>query len=96
MDVSTDFEELTVRLVVANARETRSRMVYEFQTQRTHTATFTTVVTATPVDINALLPLPVQKGLAVEDSLLQIWSRTTVPGTTIDTVTFHIPGTLCH
>jgi len=94
LDTSTDFEELTVRLVVANARETRSRMVYEFQTQRTHTATATSVATATPVDINAMLPLPAQKGLAVEDSLLQVWSRTTVSGTTVDNVTFQLPVTI--
>ena len=93
LDVGTDFEELTVRLVVANALETRSRMVFEFQTQRTHAGT-TTVVGATPTDINAMLPLPAQKGLAGEDSLLQIWSKTTVQGTTCDNVTFQLPVTI--
>ena len=93
LDVGTDFEELTVRLVVANALETRSRMVFEFQTQRTHAGT-TTVVGATPTDINAMLPLPAQKGLAGEDSLLQIWSKTTVQGTTCDYVTFQLPETI--
>lgn len=93
LDVGTDFEEMTIRLVVANALETRSRMVFEFQTQRTHAGT-TTVVGATPTDINAMLPLPAQKGLAGEDSLLQIWGKTTVPGTTVDNVTFQIPATI--
>jgi len=94
LDVGTDFEEMTVRLVVANSLETRSRMVYEFQTQRTHTATPTTVITATPVDINAMLPLPAQRGLAGEDDLLQVWAKTTVAGTTVDNVTFQIPITI--
>jgi len=95
VDLGTDFEDGMLRLVVANSRETRSVVVREFNTVRLHTATATSLITATPTDINEMMPLPeqIQSPLALEDSLLQIFFSTRSAGTTVDGVTFQIPVT---
>lgn len=94
-DVGTDFEDGILRLQVANARQTRSQMVQEFNTQRLHTQTATTVATATPTDINQMVALPLLNApKGGQDDLLQLWFRTTIPGTTVDSVTFSIPATI--
>jgi len=95
-DLGTDFEDGMLRLVVADANENRSHKVFEINTQRLHTVTPTTVITATPVDINEMIALPEQidSPAAGEDSLLQLWFSTRIAGTTIDSVTFSIPATI--
>ena len=95
LDTGTDFEDGILRLVVANARQTRSRMVQEFNTQRLHTTTATTAITATPTDINTMGALPLlNQPKGGQDDLLQLWFRTTIPGTTVDAVGFSIPATI--
>lgn len=96
LDVATDFEEGTIRLVIANANETRSRIVKVMNSQRLHTATVTTAITATPRDINEMVALPEQRHspLVGEDSLVQIWFRTNIVGTTVDACEFSIPMTV--
>jgi hypothetical protein len=96
LDVGTDFEEGTLRLMVTNARRTRSVMVYEVNTQRLHTTTATTAITATPTDINTMVALPEQLGspMVREDSFLQLWFQTRIPGTTVDACEFSIPVTI--
>lgn len=96
LDVGTDFEEGLLRLVVANSRETRSRLVFEQNTQRLHTVTVTTAITATPTDINQMVALPLDRAApkAAQDDLLQLWFRTTIPGTTVDACEFSIPATI--
>ena len=95
LDVGTGFEEGIVRLVVANARETRVVVVREVNTQRLHTVT-TTAIGAVPVDINEMVALPEQMGSPAvgEDSKLQIWFKSTIPTTTVDSAGFSIPATI--
>lgn len=95
LDVGTGFEEGIVRLVVANARQTRSVVVREVNTQRLHTTT-TTLIGAVPNDINQMVALPEQLGSPAvgEDSLLQIWFKTTQQTTTVDSAGFSIPSTI--
>ena len=95
-DLTTGFEEGIVRLVVANARETKIQMVKEMNTQRLHTVTPTTAITATPVDINEMIALPEQRQspAAGEDSLLQIYFSTRIQTTTVDACEFSIPVTV--
>ena len=95
MDVSTDFEDGILRLVVANARETRSKTVMEQNTQRLHTTTATTAITATPTSINDMIALPLLNApKAAQDDLLQLWFKTQVAETTVDAVGFSIPITI--
>ena len=96
LDVGTDFEEGILRLVVSNARETVTRVVMEMNSQRLHTTTATTAITATPTSIDDMVAIPEQinSPAAGEDSLLQLWFKTTIPGTTVDAVGFSIPCTI--
>ena len=94
LDAGTGFEEGLVRLVVANANESRSRLVKQMASQRLHTTTSTNAITATPTNIQEMVPLPAQKGLAGPDSLLQIWFKTTSATTTVDVTQFLLPCTL--
>lgn len=96
LDVGTDFEEGILRIVVANARETVSRVVMELNSQRLHTTDSTTAITATPTSIDDMVAVPeqVNSPAAGEDSLLQLWFKTTVAGTTVDAVGFSIPCTI--
>lgn len=96
LDTNVDFEEGTLRLVVANSRETRVRVVAEINTQRLHTTTITTTITATPTDINTMVALPLsgQPIRGREDDLLQLHFRTSIAGTTVDSVEFSIPATV--
>jgi len=95
LDVGVGFEEGIVRLVVANARSTRTVVVREMPTQRLHTVT-TTLIGAVPVDINQMIALPEQSGSPAvgEDSLMQIWFKTTAPTTVVDSAGFSIPATV--
>jgi len=55
-DLSTGFEEGNLRLVVSNARSTRVQVVKELNTQRLHTTNPATDISATPTDINTMIP----------------------------------------
>ena len=93
-DIGTDFEEGTVRLQIANSRDTRVDYIEEFDTRRTHLQVPTTLLTATPFDINTMLPVPFTGDWVKEDSKLQVWFKTTQAGTTVDSVAFSIPITI--
>ena len=94
LDVGTDFEEGILQLKIANAQQTQIKTLQAFNTQRLHTTTPTTAITATPTDINVMVPLPEQWAQAAgEDSLLQLWFSTRIAGTTIDACEFSLPIT---
>lgn len=94
-DLSTGFEEGNLRLVVSNARSTRVQVVKELNTQRLHTTNAATDITATPTDINTMIPLPeaVLFPRVGENSLMQLFFKTTIATTTVDSVNFSIPST---
>jgi len=96
LDLTVGFEEGQLRLVVSNARGTRTRVVGEYNTQRLHTTVITTAITATPTDINTMIPLPLdrQAPVAREDSLLQLHFRTSIPTTVVSDCEFSIPATI--
>ena len=96
LDVAVGFEEGTLRLEIANARSTRTRVVKELNTQRLHTTTFTTAITATPTDINTMVALPEQVNFPKvgQDSLMTLFFRTSIPTTTVDACEFSIPATV--
>jgi len=95
LDVGTGFEEGIVQLRIANARQTNIELVKELNTQRLHTTTATTAITATPTDINTMIALPQQTLVAAgEDSLLQIFFSTRIVTTTVDACEFNIPITV--
>lgn len=96
LDAGTDFQEGVIRLVQANARQTKIFTVAELPTEQLHLNVATTPASATPTSRDDMLPLPEKvEFLPVgEDSLLQIWHRTTIEGTTIDRVEFSIPITI--
>jgi len=96
LDVGTGFEEGTLRLAVSNARGTRIRIVKELNTQRLHTTVSTTAITATPTDINTMVALPEQVAFPKvgQDSLMQMYFRTSIVTTTVDACEFSIPATI--
>jgi len=96
LDVGTGFEEGTLRLQIANARSTKTRVVKELNTQRLHTTTATTAITATPTDINTMVALPEQVAFPKvgQDSLLELYFRTSIPTVTVDSTEFSIPCTV--
>ena len=95
LDVGTGFEEGILRLTVSNSSEMRSRTVFEANTQRLHTTTATTAITATPTDINQMVALPLLRApKAGQDDLIQLWFRTTIATTTVDACEFSIPATI--
>jgi len=100
LDLTVGFEEGVVRLVIANAREIRTEVMKELNTQRLHTTTNTTAITATPTDINQMIALPEQlrpRGIidaAGEDSLMQIFFSTRIQTTTVSDCEFSIPVTV--
>lgn len=95
LDVSTDFEDGVLRLVIANARDLQREIIWEENTQRLHTQVVTTAITATPLDRATMVPLPRQGTVvAAEDSLMQLYFSTRIPGTTVDACEFSIPITV--
>jgi hypothetical protein len=96
LDAGTGFEEGIVRLVVANANQTEMRVVKEMNSQRLHTTTATSAITATPTDINSMVALPEQRQskAARQDSFIQIYFSTRIQTTTVDTLNFSIPVTV--
>ncbi len=91
----TGFETGKLRLVENNANESRPQLCLEIDDTRLHTADATTLITATPGNINEMLALPekVEFPQVGEDSKLQIWYRCiAIPGAE-DAVGFSIPAT---
>ena len=94
IDLGTGFEDGLLRLIIADANERTRRVVTTLNTTPLHTTTNTSVATATPLDINAKTPLPLQVPFrAGEDSLLILEFQTLVQTTTVDATTFLIPAT---
>jgi len=97
MDNTTAFETGNLRLVIANARSTRVRVVKEQNDQRLHTTSFASTTAAQPTDINNMIALPEQVAFPKvgENSLMQLFYQTTLTsGGTIDIVNFSIPSTI--
>lgn len=96
LDSGTAFQTGKVRLVQANARETIVKTVLEVDDSRLHTATSTTLATATPLDKNEMIALPekVEFPKVGEDSMLQVWYRCIAVATAEDDVGFSIPCTV--
>lgn len=96
IDTGTDFEVGVLRLVQANAQETKVYTVAEFDDSRLHGNTVTTLATATPVDINQMMALPekVEFPKVGEDSKLQLFYRCITAATAEDNVGFSIPVTV--
>lgn len=93
---ANDFEDGNLRLVIANARSTRVRVVKELNTQRLHTTDATSTISATPTSVNDMIPLPEQIAFPKvgENSLMQLFFQTTIPGTTINATGFSLPATI--
>lgn len=96
LDSGTGFETGKLRLVQAKARETKAYTVLEVDDTRLHTATSTTLTTATPLNINEMVALPekVEFPKVREDSLLQLWYRAISVPAAEDDVGFSIPVTI--
>lgn len=97
LDVATGFEDGILRLRVANFAQTRTQVIGAFNTQRLHTDDPTTAITATPRDVNTMIPLPLtaesRKYAAGQDDLVQLLFRSTIVTTTVDACEFSIPQT---
>jgi len=96
IDTGTNFDVGVLRVVQANSRETRTMVVAEVPDRALHTATATTMATATPTDRNAMIALPekVEFPLVGEDSKLILTYRLNVIATTHDDAAFEIPTTV--
>lgn len=96
LDKSTDFQVGVLRLMQANARETKSSVLLEVDDTRLHGTTVTTLSSATPVNRDEMMALPekVEFDLVGEDSKLQLYYRCIVAATTGDDVGFSIPATV--
>ena len=96
LDETTGFQSGVLRLVQANARETVSRVVLEVDDTRLHGVDSTSLVTATPTNINEMIALPekVEFPLVGEDSKLQLFYRCIAVPAAEDNVGFSIPITV--
>lgn len=96
LDEGTGFQVGVLRLVQANARETKVLTVKEIDDTRLHGTTSTTSETATPVDRNEMIALPEQTRfpLVGEDSKLQLFYRCVAVATAEDACAFSIPATV--
>ncbi len=96
LDEGVDFTEGKLRLVQANARQTRQLTVLEIDDARLHASDVTTLATATPLSKDDMIALPekVEFPRVGEDSLLQLWYRVITPASTEDAVGFSIPITV--
>jgi len=96
LDTGTAFQTGVLRLVQANSRETIVKTVLEIDDTRLHTATKTTLTTATPLSKDDMIALPekVEFPRVGEDSLLQLWYRCIAVATLEDDVGFSIPVTI--
>lgn len=96
IDEAADFEVGVLRLMQNTSRETKPIVVGEYDDTRLHTATVTTLVTATPTNINEMVALPEKTEFPKvgEDSRLQLWYRCITAATAEDNVGFSIPVTV--
>ena len=96
LDVGTNFQTGVVRLVQANARQTKQLTVLEIDDTRLHLNDATTLATATPISKDDMLPLPekVEFPKVGEDSLMQIWYRCVAVATAEDGFGMSIPVTV--
>lgn len=96
LDSGTGFQSGVLRLVQANARQTKVLTVLEVDDTRLHTVTSTTLATATPLDKNEMIALPekVEFPKVGEDSLMQLWYRCIAVPAAEDDVGFSIPITV--
>jgi len=96
LDVAADFDVGILRLVQANARETKIIVVAEIPDQSLHGTDVTTLVTATPTNINEMIPLPekVEYPFIGEDSLLILTYALITAATAHDGGNFQIPVTI--
>jgi hypothetical protein len=96
LDEGANFQVGKLRLVQANARETRQFVVKELDDTRLHTATSTTSETATPLSKDDMIALPeqVQFPKVGEDSKLSLWYRCIAVATAEDACAFSIPATV--
>ena len=96
LDTNVDFCIGMLRLVQANARETKVFTVAELDDTGLHTATVTTLTTATPTNINEKVALPekVEFPRVGEDSLLQLHYSAVDRATAEDNAGFSIPATI--
>jgi hypothetical protein len=96
MDVTTDFQRGKLRLVQANANETKVFTVKELDDASLHLQVVTSLALATPVSKNDMIALPekVEFPQVGEDSKLQLWYKCIAPATAEDQVGFSIPVTV--
>jgi len=96
LDTAVNFQIGKLRLVQANARETKAFVVGEYNDNRLHTADITTVITARPVSINDMIALPEKTEFPKvgEDSKLSLHYYCVTPATAEDTVEFSIPASV--
>jgi len=96
VDETTGFESGVLRLVQAKARETVVKVVLEVDDTRLHLIDSTSLVTATPLNINEMMALPekVEFPRVGEDSLMQLWYRAIAVPAAEDNVGFSIPVTI--
>ena len=96
LDAAADWDVGVLRIEQRNARETMSIVVAEIPDSRLHTATVTTLATATPINRNEMIALPekIEYPLVKEDSLLVLTYRLNTAATTHDVAGFDIPVTI--
>ena len=96
LDVAADWDVGKLRLIQANARETKSYVVASIPDRALHTTTVTTLATATPTNRNEMIALPekVEFPLIGEDSLLILKYALFTAATAHDAVGFEIPITV--
>jgi hypothetical protein len=96
LDEGTGFQSGKLRLVQANANETKVYTVLEVDDNQLHGSDSTTLASATPDSIDKKIALPekVDFPKVGEDSKLQLWYRCIAVATAEDNVGFSIPVTI--
>ena len=96
LDIGTDFQVGRVILAQQDANGRRTEIVLNCDDSQLHTATVTTLATATPVNRLEKFPLPekVEFDKVGEDSKLQIYYECIVAATAEDGFGFSIPVTV--
>jgi len=96
LNINLDWDVGILRLVQANARETRVMVVAEIPDRALHTTTVTTLATATPTNRNEMIALPekVEFPLIGEDSKLILTYALMTAATAHDACGFEIPITI--
>lgn len=96
LDEAAGFQTGVLRLVQANARQTKVLTVLEVEDSRLHGVDFTTMETATLIDKNDMIALPekVEFPRVGEDSLLQLWYRCIAVPAAEDACGFSVPCTV--